>query len=96
MADDRPYFSKKLEELIAAKGFSQNHLAKTSGVDQSNISKMIAGTISEPTLETVRRLAAALGVQMGEFIDPHAEPINPVEPRPAGRPMRKPRRNATS
>lgn len=58
---------KKLRELRKKKGLSQVALAKRANVAQPQISAWeTAGTI--PTIESLSRLARALGVKPGELL----------------------------
>lgn len=59
---------QKLQELRRQKGFSQKKFARLAGVSQSNISEIEAGK-KIPRVPTLRRLAAALGVQLSVLID---------------------------
>ncbi len=49
--------------------FQQRDLAEAAGLDQSVMSKYECGEI-EPSLPTLRKLAAALDVPVTELIDP--------------------------
>lgn len=60
--------ARKLQELRKERGLSQLRLAHLAGVSQSNISEIEAGKII-PRVPTLRRLAAALGVQLSVLID---------------------------
>lgn len=80
------FFAKKLAELMDRRGLSQNHLARMTDVRQSNISRMLAGEW-EPTWKTIQKIAAALQVDVGVFVDPSIE-ANDIEPRPTGRPRK--------
>lgn len=57
----------KLKELREARGLSQLKLAEISGVSQSFINYLEAGT-KQPTLKTLEKLAPALGVTIGELV----------------------------
>lgn len=49
-------------------GLTQEQLAKTTGIDQANISRLESGT-ANPSLRTLKRLAAGLGMQLKlEFV----------------------------
>ena len=47
----------------AEKGFTQKELAKASGINQADISKIEKG-IANPTVTTLRRIASALGMKL--------------------------------
>lgn len=58
--------SSKLLNVRLRKGISQKELSILSGVTQANISKIESGQI-HPSLETLKRLADALGIRI--FVD---------------------------
>jgi transcriptional regulator with XRE-family HTH domain len=58
----------KIKRMRMHKGFSQVELARRSGVSQPAISQIESGT-KTPTLDTLRKLAKALGVPVSELID---------------------------
>ena len=57
---------KKLKELRKKKGLSQAKLAKLANVDQPQISSWENGRT--PTIESLTRIAKALGVKPGELL----------------------------
>ena len=59
--------AKKLKELRAVRGMSQEYLADESRVSLRTIQR-IENNESEPTGETVKRIAIALDVELAEFI----------------------------
>ncbi len=48
-------------------GISQSHLARTMGMKQPNLHRLITGK-TNPTLATLDKLARALGVRVGELL----------------------------
>ncbi len=60
--------AKKLKELRALRGMSQEFLAEESRVGLRTIQR-IENEESEPTGETIKRLATALGVEIIELVD---------------------------
>lgn len=62
------YVSTKMRELRQAKGWTQQDLAKKTGLPQSHISRLEAGQHS-PSFTTVNRLASAFGVEI-TVLDP--------------------------
>ena len=56
----------RLQELIDAKGTSQSALSRDSGVSFTTISRMCRNVTAQVSLETLGRLARALG----EDLDP--------------------------
>ena len=61
-------------KLLDKKRYSRKKLAKESGVDLSLISRVASGQTTQPTLETLRKLASCLGMTTDElsrvFTDP--------------------------
>lgn len=58
----------KLREVRERKLLTQDELAARSGITQTSISAIEVGK-HEPRISTVRRLAAALGVEPEELLD---------------------------
>lgn len=59
---------KVLKRLREQKGLSQLELAKRAAVAQAYISEMEAGAKKNPGIETLRKLAKALGVPVAELL----------------------------
>jgi len=59
----------KLKRLREARGFSQLQLAKRSKVPQGYISELEAGHKKNPGLETLRKIANALGVPVVQLLE---------------------------
>ena len=61
----------RLQELIDAKGTSQSALSRDSGVSFSTISRMCRNVTAQVSLETLGRLARALGdeVEPGDLLE---------------------------
>ncbi len=62
------YCGEKIKKLRVAAGWSQTELAEKSGIPQSYISR-IESAQHAPTHKTLKKLASALGVDLGE-LDP--------------------------
>jgi transcriptional regulator with XRE-family HTH domain len=58
-----------LKRLREQKGLSQAALAKRSGVAQGYISEVEAGEKKNPGIETLRKIARALGVPVTELLE---------------------------
>lgn len=52
---------EKLQEIMDWKGLSQQDVAALSGISRTMVSQYVRG-ISEPTLEALRKIAAALDI----------------------------------
>jgi len=66
-------FNIRLRELRAARGLTQEQVAEAVGTSQSHYSKIELGLVS-PTIRTVQKIAAALGVDPMELLRGAAEP----------------------
>src|SRR5262245_42475891 len=66
MPQTLPTFADRLKDLRETAGISQYELAKRSGLSRQALSNLELGN-REPTWETVRTLARALGVSVAEF-----------------------------
>jgi putative transcriptional regulator len=60
--------SKNLKKLREKKGFSQDRLAKIADVANNTVIKIEQGDNKNPTLETLKKLADALGVSLDDLI----------------------------
>lgn len=61
---------RRLRRIREQKALSLRQLEQLSGVDYSTISKIETGESRSPKLETIVRLAQALGVDLSELVDP--------------------------
>lgn len=62
-----------LEQERKRKNMSQQKLAEASGVAQQTISKIESGDSTNPGIETMYRLAAGLGCELGDIYKPEAQ-----------------------
>ena len=60
--------TKNLRKLREAKGLSQEKLARLSDVANNTIIKIEAGKNQNPTLETLKKVAQALGVSVDDLM----------------------------
>src|ERR1700720_2401283 len=60
-----PTFAAKLREIRESRGMTLRGLARSSGIDVGALSKIETGVRQAPALESVLRIASALGVQQG-------------------------------
>lgn len=56
----------RLKEILAQRGITLKEFAQSSGISQSNLSNYLNGNIS-PTLETLKRIAANLNIELVEL-----------------------------
>ncbi len=59
----------KLREVRQSQGMSYRKLAARSGVSLSQIEKIESGYTNNPKLETVYKLAKALGVTINDLVE---------------------------
>ena len=64
--------SLRIKEILKEKGLSQKDLAKLLNVTDVTISKILNGS---PTLTTLEKIAAALGVEVSELFAPSCNVI---------------------
>lgn len=62
----------RIKEILKLKGVSVNELAEMLGVSRVSVSNMINGN---PTVETLNRIATALGVSVSELFAAPAEGV---------------------
>jgi transcriptional regulator with XRE-family HTH domain len=73
-----------LRALREAKGMSQPKLAFASGVSTGTISRIERGDTAQPDLETLSKLAAALGTEPETFASSFAAARQPAVAEPRG------------
>lgn len=66
---DMEYFSKQLRVKRAERGWSQDDLAKKSGISRNAIVRYESG-MNEPMFTSVCALADAFGCSIGDFVGP--------------------------
>src|SRR6516162_2706349 len=82
-------FADCLRLLREKAGISQYRLAKQSGISKQMLSRLELNE-SQPSWETVQRLAKALGVDCRAFVDPNLDMPPPLGPaRRRGRPSQR-------
>lgn len=60
-------FAKNMKKLREAKGMSQGDIHRATGIDRAYISNLEAGK-QNPTLETIGKIAEALGVSSDKLL----------------------------
>ena len=60
--------AKNMERLRKQKGLSQEKLARLADVANNTIIKIEGGKNQNPTLDTLKKIAKALGVSVDDFI----------------------------
>lgn len=69
--------NNRLAEIISDLGETQYGLAKTTGLSQPYINKIINGH-KTPTIETLEKLCKALGITLAEFFDESPQAVIPL------------------
>jgi len=59
---------KNIKKLRQANGLSQDRLSKSANISYNSIIKLETGGITNPTIETLQKIAKALGVSVEELI----------------------------
>lgn len=62
----------RLKEVIAEKGMTITEVAEKSGIEKGNVSTYVNGR-RQPTIETLEKLADAIGVPITEFFEKKRE-----------------------
>ena len=60
--------SKNLRKMREAKGLSQERLARMADVANNTIIKIESGKNQNPTLDTLKKIAKALGISVDDLI----------------------------
>ena len=60
---------KNIKKLRQAKDLSQDRLSKLADVSYNSIIKLETGGIRNPTIETLQKIARALGVSVDDLIN---------------------------
>ena len=68
MSGEISQIGKNLKKLRKQKGLSQDRLSKLADVSYNTVIKLESGGITNPTIETLQKLAKALDVSVDELI----------------------------
>ena len=68
MSREISQIGKNLKKLRKRKGLSQDRLSKLADVSYNTVIKLESGGITNPTIETLQKLAKALGVSVDDLI----------------------------
>lgn len=69
MSRKKESFGSRVRAVREGKGMSQREVAEASGMTYQALAKIERGATSNPTLDTIRSIADALGVKAGELIE---------------------------
>lgn len=67
MSNEISTIAKNVKKIRKKKGISQDKLSKLAEVAYNTIIKIESGAIQNPTIETVQKIAKALGVSLNEL-----------------------------
>lgn len=59
---------KNIKKLRQTKGLSQDRLSKAADVSYNSIIKLETGGITNPTIETLQKIAKALEIQVDDLL----------------------------
>lgn len=68
MAKTIPTISKNIKKFRKAKDLSQDKLSRLADVSHATIIKIESGGIQSPTIDTVQKIASALGVGVEDLL----------------------------
>jgi len=68
MAKTITTISKNIKKLRKAKDLSQDKLSRLADVSHATIIKIESGGIQSPTIDTVQKIAKALGVSLDDLM----------------------------
>lgn len=68
MAETIPTIAKNIKKYRKEKGLSQDKLSRLAEVSHATIIKIESGGIQSPTIDTVQKIAKALGVSVDALI----------------------------
>ncbi|PIP73967.1 MAG: hypothetical protein COW88_00120 [Candidatus Lloydbacteria bacterium CG22_combo_CG10-13_8_21_14_all_47_15] len=71
MTESLPLRRKKLRDLKglrAKQGLTQDDLAKKADIKYSTLTKIEGGVVTKPSVQTIAKIAKALGIQMEELL----------------------------
>ncbi len=60
--------AKNIKKLRKARGLSQDRLSRLADISHATIIKIELGGIKSPTIDTVQKIAKALGVSIDELL----------------------------
>jgi transcriptional regulator with XRE-family HTH domain len=68
MSKEISIIAKNIKKYREKKGISQDKLSKLAGITLHTITKIESGATSDPRIETVKKIANALGVSVDDLI----------------------------
>lgn len=68
MSKEMSTIAKNIKKYRAKQGISQDKLSKLAGITLHTITKIESGATANPRIETVKKIADALGVSIDDLI----------------------------
>ena len=68
MSKEISQIGKNLKKLRKKKGLSQDRLSKLADISYNTVIKLESGGITNPTIETLQKIAKALGVSVDDLL----------------------------
>ncbi len=68
MSKEIPIIAKNIKKHRAKLGISQDKLSKLAGITLHTITKIESGATPDPRIETVKKIADALGVSIDDLM----------------------------
>jgi len=68
MSKELSIIAKNIKKYREKKGISQDKLSKLAGVTLHTITKIESGATPDPRIETVKKIADALGISVDELL----------------------------
>ncbi len=68
MSKEMPTIAKNIKKYRAKLGISQDKLSKLAGITLHTITKIESGATPDPRIETVKKIADALGVSIDDLM----------------------------
>lgn len=68
MSNEKTTIAKNIKKLRNQRGLSQDKLSKLADISHNTIIKIESGGIQSPTIDTVQKIAKALGVSLDNLL----------------------------
>ncbi|MFA7385914.1 MAG: helix-turn-helix transcriptional regulator [Candidatus Paceibacterota bacterium] len=68
MSNEKTTIAKNIKKLRNQRGLSQDKLSKLADISHNTIIKIESGGIQSPTIDTVQKIAKALGVSLDDLM----------------------------
>jgi len=68
MSNEKSIIGKNIKKLRKQRDLSQDRLSKLADISHNTIIKIESGAIQSPTMDTVQKIAKALGVSLDDLM----------------------------